>query len=137
MRTLNTELRLRRLIRQHAAAIDRLRSTPGDPDLAAAVERRLRGLLADVRAAWADDLALAAKSSQAELPVLEAHVGRSLRLLEAAIVELGRPTAVQLGWLAQRFRATAVPLLLFLRGLEETPAELLGAWAAPSLAESA
>lgn len=137
MRTLGTEMRLRRLIRQHGALVGRLRLEPGDPELAAAVERRLRALLSDVRAAWAADLrAAVAAAGPAEFALLDGYVNRSLRALEASLVELGRPSN-QLDWLAQRFRATAVPLLVFLRGLEETPAELLGAWAAPALAESA
>jgi hypothetical protein len=138
MRTLRTEMRLRRLIRQHAVLIERLASERGDPEAAAAAERRLRGLLADVRAAWSADLgAAAARDMHGELPLLDGHVSRSLKTLEAAIVVLGSRPGLQLEWLAERFRATAVPLLLFLRGLEETPAELLGAWAAPSLAQSA
>ncbi len=129
-------MRLRRLIRQHALLIERLASERGDPEAAAAVEGRLRALLADVRAAWSADLGLAAGDARAELPLLDGHVRRSLKALEAAIVELGRP-GTQLAWLADQFRATAVPLLLFLRGLEETPAELLGLGSAPALIESA
>ena len=140
MRTLATEMRLRRLIRQHAGLVERLRTDRGDPEAAAAVEMRLRALLRDVGTAWAADLGAATAADATAGPVepalLDGHVRRSLKALEAAVVELGRP-GTQLDWLAQRFRATAVPLLLFLRGLEETPAELLGAWAAPSLAESA
>jgi hypothetical protein len=135
MRTLGTELRLRRLIRQHAAAIERLRAEPGSAELAASVEQRLRSLLADVRAAWSSELRGSAATG-VDVGLLEGHVSRSLRALEAAIVELARP-GIELDWLAERFRATAVPLLLFLRGLEETPAELLGAWSAPALAEIA
>lgn len=129
-------MRLRRLIRQHGVLIERLALEQGDAEAAAAVERRLRALLADVRAAWSADLGVAAGELNGELPLLDGHVRRSLKALEAAIVVLGRPGA-QLGWLSDQFRGTAVPLLLFLRGLEETPAELLGAWAAPSLAQSA
>ncbi len=129
-------MRLRRLIRQHAVMTERLASELGDPEAAAAVERRLRTLLDDVRAAWTADLGLAAGELGGELPLLDGYVRRSLKALEATIVALGRPST-QLEWLAEQFRGTAVPLLLFLRGLEETPAELLGAWSAPSLAESA
>jgi hypothetical protein len=137
MRTLGTQVRLRRLLRQHGEAVDRLRSAPGDLEFAAGARRRLVDLVTDVRDAWAADAA-AGGVPAAELPVFDSHVRRSLRALEATVAEYGRaPSDERLRWLAGQFHATAVPLLLFLRGLEETPENLLEGWLAPVLAKSA
>lgn len=137
MRTLRTEMRLRRLIRQHALAVEALSGQPLEPAVTGAAERRLRALLTDVRTAWAADLAVAATSEPTgELALLDGHVDRSLKAVEAAIGGLGRPGS-QLPWLAERFRAAALPLLVFVRGLEETPSELLRLAPRPALARSA
>ncbi len=70
--------------------------------------------------------------------MFDAHVRRSLRALEGIATEYGRaPAADRRQWLAGQFHATAVPLLLFLRGLEDTPEDLLEGWLAPVLAKSA
>lgn len=137
MRTLRTEMRLRRLIRQHSLQVERLQAERADPEAGAAAERWLRRLLAEVGAAWAAELGAATGGGfPGELGLIDGHVRRSLKALEATITESGRP-GVDLGWLTERFRGTAVPLLLCLRGLEETPVELLGLGPAPSLAQSA
>lgn len=141
MRTLRTEMRLRRLIRQHSLQVERLQAERADPEVAAAAERWLRRLLAEVAAAWTAELrseltAAGGGGFPGELGLIDGHVRRSLKALEATIAESGRP-GIDLGWLTERFRATAVPLLLCLRGLEETPVELLGLGPAPSLARSA
>ena len=135
MRTLGTQVRLRRLLRQHGEAVDRLRATPGDLEVASAARRRLLDLVSDVRSAWVADVAAV---TVAELPVFDSHMRRSLRALEASVAEYDRaPSDERLRWLAGQFHATAVPLLLFLRGLEETPEDLLEGWLAPVLAKSA
>lgn len=134
MRTLGTQVRLRRLIRQHAALLDRLAEDPADVDLARSSAQRLAGLIGDVREAWQADLASARPS--AELAVLDGHVRRSLKGMQAAAHEMRRAPA-GVDWLRGQFRAAAVPLLLFLRGLEDTPEDLLEGWLAPSLARSA
>lgn len=135
MRTLGTQVRLRRLLRQHGEAVDRLRAGPGDVEVASAVRRRLLDLVTDVRDAWSAD---ARTTSVAELAVFDSHVRRSLRALEATVAEYDRaPSDERLRWLTGQFHATAVPLLLFLRGLEETPEDLLDGWLAPVLAKSA
>ena len=139
MRTLGTQVRLRRLLRQHAEAVDRLRAAPGDLDSAAATRRRLSDLVHDVGDAWSADVSAGRPALAAtELPVFDSHVRRSLRALEGTVAEYDRaPSDERLQWLASQFHAAAIPLLLFLRGLEETPDELLEGWLAPVLAKSA
>ncbi len=135
MRTLATQMRLRRLIRQASELVPRLRSAPGDADAAAAAARRLAGLVADVQEAWTADCAAAGPANAADLTVFDAHVRRGLRALQGVIAELSRPGA-DLEWLSGRFRAVALPLVLFLRGLEEAPADLLGT-SGPALGKTA
>jgi hypothetical protein len=139
MRTLGTQVRLRRLLRQHGEALDRLRAAPGDLEAAAAARRRLGDLVNDVRDAWSADVsAVRLPVAATELPVFDSHVRRSLRALEGTVAEYDRaPSDDRLQWLAAQFHAAAIPLLLFLRGLEETPDELLEGWLAPVLAKSA
>jgi len=139
MRTLGTQVRLRRLLRQHGEAIDRLRAAPGELEAAGAVRRRLADLVRDVREAWSGDVsAVRPPVAAGELPVFDSYVRRSLRALEVTVAEYDRaPAGERLQWLAAQFNATAIPLLLFLLGLEETPDELLEGWLAPVLAKSA
>lgn len=124
MRTLATQMRLRRLIRVHAEYVDRLAGAPADGELAQAARLRLLGLSRDLREAWASDLAADGAGSGAA--VLDRHVQRTLRAVEAVVAEMARPAADR-RWLQERFQDAAVPLLMFLRGLEEAPAELLAA----------
>lgn len=134
MRTLGTQVRLRRLIRQHGVLLERWSAEPGDLEVRAATAQRLSALIADVRQAWSADLAAARPT--AELAVFDGHVRRSLKGMEAAALEMRRsPAGIE--WLRGQFRAAAVPLLLFLRGLEDTPEDLLEGWLAPGLARSA
>ncbi len=134
MRTLGTQVRLRRLIRQHAELLDRIGESPADAELRASVAARLGTLVNDVRAAWSAEVAAAQLTP--ELRVCDAHVRRALRAIEATVAEL-RNGPAGLDWLRGQFLGAAVPLLLFLRGLEDTPEELLEGWLAPTLAKSA
>lgn len=113
MRTLSTQVRLRRLIRAFGEALERLRSEPIDPAGAVA---RLQELAAGVRDAWSREAALSAP---------EGSVARfaegSLRTLELAIAGLGQRGA-DLDLLEQDFEDAALPLELFLRGLDAQPA---------------
>jgi len=122
MRTLATQMRVRRLIRVHAEYLERLAAAPADGELAQQARSRLLQLTADVRRSWRADRAAGGKG----LEVLDRHVERTLRALESVIAELARPAADRI-WLHERFQDAAVPLLLVLRGLEEAPAELLAA----------
>lgn len=134
MRTLRTQVRLRRLIRVHGELLDRLAAEPGDRELRLAAAARLRDLASDVGIAWTAEAAV--HRPTAELAVCDAHVKRALRAIDAALAELRR-TPAGVDWLRAQFRAAAVPLLLFLRGLEETPEDLLEGWLAPALPKSA
>lgn len=137
MRTLGTQVRLRRLIRAHAEAIDRLSLEAEDPAARSVWRRRLLDLIEDARRAWSADLETAGARGGGSA-VFDTFVRRSLRALEATVAEYGRAAAGdRMHWLAGQFNGSAVPLLLFLRGLEETPAELLDGWLTPALAKSA
>lgn len=124
MRTLQTQLRLRRLLRSHAEYLERLRAEPADAELARAAAARLRQLIEDVRGAWL------AESAGGGPEPLRRHVSRTLTALESAAAELRRPNT-DLEWLGERFRESAAPLLFFLRGLEDAPDDQLRAWLAP------
>ncbi|HEX6348683.1 MAG TPA: hypothetical protein VF160_04755 [Candidatus Dormibacteraeota bacterium] len=126
MRTLTTQMRLRRLIRLEAEYLERLAAEPADGELALAARARLAQLVADVRGSWRDDLAGGRPALDGGAAVLDRHVERTLRVLESVVAELARPAADR-SWLHQRFQDAALPLSLFLRGLEEAPAELVAA----------
>ena len=116
MRTLATQVRLRRLIRTFAEVVDRLLTEPADRSLASGGVSRLQGLAEDVREAWDSELA-AGRPEQA----LERYVDQSLRTAELAIAGLGQAGA-DLGLLRADFELAALPLEVFLRGLDAAPA---------------
>lgn len=116
MRTLSTQVRLRRLIRVFGEAVDGLTSEPFDRRRAEAAVDRLLGLAEDVRHAWSAEARLRPPE-----PALERHVARCLSSLELAIAGLGQAGAnVEL--LRGDFEAAALPLEVFLRGLDVEPA---------------
>ena len=128
MRTLATQLRLRRLLRAHADYMSRLEAEPGNPELARIESKRLRDMLGEVRAAWAID---SATGDERDLEALRRHVSRTLATAEASLAELQRPNT-DWDWLAGQFRESAAPLLFFLRGLEEVPDVLVHEWLSPA-----
>jgi hypothetical protein len=135
MRTLATQVRLRRLIRVHGEYMERLAAAPSDGELAQLARARLARLTDDVRRAWLADLAAAEPAPEQSL--LDRHVTRSVKAIDSVLAELTRPAGDR-DWLRERFREAAVPLVFFLRGLEDAPAELVGEWLAPGrLAETA
>jgi len=137
MRTLATQVRLRRLIRVHGEYTERLAAAPADGELAQLARARLLQLAEDVRRSWRSDLAAAGDASVAEHAVMDRHVERSLKAIESVVAEVTRPAGDR-QWLGERFKDAALPLVFFLRGLEEAPAELVSDWLAPRrLAESA
>ncbi len=137
MRTLATQVRLRRLIRVHGEYIERLAAAPSDGELAQLARARLAQLTDDVRRAWLADLAAAGDDALAESQVLDRHVAKALKALDAVLIEVTRPAGDR-DWLRERFREAAIPLVFFLRGLEDAPSELVGEWLAPRrLAETA
>lgn len=122
MRTLATQMRLRRLLRTQAEYSERL-TRPGQTDLPAAVSARLVQLVEDVRSTWERE------SGGMELGGLRGHVQRSLAAMEGAAATMARPGADQ-GRLGAEVRAVGLPLVFFLRGLDDSQdpvlAELTG-----------
>ena len=113
MRTLSTQVRLRRLIRAFGEAVERLRNEPIATD---GVVARLQELASGVRDAWDRE---AAQNGP------EAAVARfaeaSLRTAELAIAGLQQEGA-DLELLRGDFEVAALPLEVFMRGLDAEPA---------------
>lgn len=116
MRTLSTQVRLRRLIRAFSEGLERLQSERGDRQLASSVVLRLQELAEGVHEAWAQESGF----GRPEAP-LEHFAGESLRTIYLAIAGLGQQGA-DLKLLERDFEDAALPLELFLRGLDVQPA---------------
>ena len=116
MRTLQTQVKLRRLVRSTSEAFSRLRWEPAERRMAGAIVDRLLALAAEVRESWAED-ALAGHPGEA----LSAFVGESLRTAELAITGAAQEGS-DLELLRQDFERAALPLEVFLRGLDAEPA---------------
>jgi hypothetical protein len=123
MRTLATQMRLRRLLRVQAEYQQRLLTEGPAGPLGAAASTRLLQLLQDVRATWARE------SQGVDLAGLRSHVQRSLAAMEAAAAALAHPGA-DVSRLGADLRDAGVPLVFFLRGLDDSEvlvlAELAG-----------
>ena len=115
MRTLGSQVRLRRLIRTFADTVDRLVGEPADRALAAGGVSRLIGLAEGVREAWDGE-----RASGRPEPALERYVDDALRTAELAIAGLGQAGA-DLELLRDDFESAALPLEVFLRGLDVAP----------------
>ena len=119
MRTLATQVRLRRLIRTSAQDWSRLASDPLERARAGSVADRLLELAGEVREAWRRESLPGAPGG------LEGALGRyvaaSLRSVELAIAGLQQRGA-DLELLRGDFEAAALPLEIFLRGLDAEPA---------------
>ncbi|HZQ50310.1 MAG TPA: hypothetical protein VFB69_08380 [Candidatus Dormibacteraeota bacterium] len=113
MRTLSTQVRLRRLIRAFGESAERLRSEPLDR---VGVALRLQELASGVRDAWNREAA----ANGPDAPVAR-FSEQALRTIDLAIAGLGQRGA-DLDLLEQDFEDAAVPLELFLRGLDAQPA---------------
>ena len=116
MRTLATQVKLRRLIRTFAESWNRLASEPLDRRVAGSVVDRLLGLSGELRESWSRE-SLARPLDAA----LARHVADSLRSMELAIAGLQQAGA-DLELLRGDFEAAALPLEVFLRGLDAEPA---------------
>jgi len=116
MRTLSTQVRLRRLIRSTSEAFSRLRWQPAERAMAGSIVDRLQGLADEVRESWAQE-------SQAGRPgeSLSVFVDESLRSVELAIAGVAQEGS-DLELLRQDFERAALPLEVFLRGLDLEPA---------------
>ncbi len=115
MRTLITQVKLRRLVRAFADSTGRLASEPAERRLAGSVADRLGELAEDVRAAWGRE-SLAGGLE----PALAGYAADSLRGIQLAIAGLQQEGA-DLELLSDDFAAAALPFEVFLRGLDAEP----------------
>jgi hypothetical protein len=116
MRTLGTQVRLRRLIRTFGDAYNRLESEPLERRLVGSLVDRLLELSGELRQSWARE-----RLERPLEPALERFVADSLRTVELAIAGLDQAGA-DLELLRGDFEAAALPLEVFLRGLDAEPA---------------
>jgi hypothetical protein len=144
VRTLGTQVRLRRLLRLEGELAQRLVSEAADSRLRRLAARRLLEAIGDVRSAWTADLRAAGEGAGQEagqhagreagqdagMGELRRHVSRALAALELLAASLERP-APNLVAADSEFRQVAVPLLFFLRGVEDAGDQALRAWLAP------
>jgi hypothetical protein len=130
MRTLATQMRLRRLLRVQAEYQQRLLTEDAVRPLAAAASARLLQLLQDVRTTWTRE------SDGVELAGLRSYVQRSFAAMDAAAAALPRPGA-DVARLGAELRDSGVPLVFFLRGLDDSEAPVVAELAGSSLRRSA
>lgn len=130
MRTLATQMRLRRLLRVQADYQQRLVADGLASPLGAAASARLLQLLQDVRTTWARE------SQGTELAAVRPFVQRSFAAMEAAAAGLSRPGA-DVTRLGAELRDAGVPLVFFLRGLDDSEAPVVAELAGRSLQRSA
>lgn len=116
MRTLSTQVKLRQLTRLFGDAVDRLASEPSERQMALAVGARLQDLAGQVREAWERE----SFSGPLAAP-LGRHVRDQLRTIELVIAGLPQ-TGADLELLRKDFEGAALPLEVFLRGLDAPPA---------------
>lgn len=116
MRTLGTQVRVRRLERAFSEALDRLLSEPAEREMAGMISAKLLELASDVRDAWKRESIL---DRPAE--ALDAYVKEALRTAEFAIAALPQ-TGADLELLGRDFENAVLPLEVFLRGLDAEPA---------------
>lgn len=131
MRSLQTQVRLRRLLRVYTEYAGRLADSPADAALAGVARARLFELAASLHEAWAAD------SATVTVPAIRRHVNRTLVAVDQAIAGLGRHSADPQR-LADELQETALPLLLMLRGMEDLADRQVLDWlGAGALAKSA
>jgi hypothetical protein len=130
MRTLTTQMRLRRLLRTQADYHRRLLGDGTAGALASAASARLLELLRDVRSAWASE------SGELVVTGLQGYVTRSLAVMAASSAGIARPGA-DLARLSAEFRDAGLPLVFFLRGLDDSDAPVVAELTGHVLARSA
>jgi len=116
MRTLAVQVKLRRLIRAFGEAQARLGSEPLERRVAGSVVARLLELASDVRDTWRRE-SLAGPLE----PALDSYVAQALRAADFAIAGLDQAGA-DLELLRSDFDSAALPLEVFMRGLDAEPA---------------
>jgi len=116
MRTLSTQVRLRRLIRAFDEGLNRLLSDPHERQMAGSTAARLLELAEAVRDAWRRE------NASSPLPrSLERYVREALRTIDLSIAGVQQAGA-DLELLRQDFEGSALPLEIFMRGLDSEPA---------------
>jgi hypothetical protein len=116
MRTLATQVRLRRLIRAFDEALNRLLSDPHERPMAGSAAARLLEMSGAVREAWRRE------NGPSPLPSsLERYVRDALRTIDLAIAGVQQAGA-DLELLREDFEGVALPLEIFMRGLDSEPA---------------
>lgn len=116
MRTLATQVRLRRLDRAFSEALDRLLSEPAEREMVGLISAKLLELASDVRDSWRRESAQTMPAA-----ALDAYVKEALRSAEFAIAALPQ-TGADLELLGRDFENAVLPLEVFLRGLDAEPA---------------
>lgn len=120
MRTLATQVKLRRLVRTSSEAWNRLASDPLELARAGSTVDRLLALSAEVREAWKHEVEAESLDEPLDEP-LKRYVRESLRSAELAITGLQQAGA-DLELLRDDFEAAVMPLEVFLRGVDAEPA---------------
>jgi predicted DCC family thiol-disulfide oxidoreductase YuxK len=116
MRTLSTQVRLRRLIRSFDEAVNRMLADPHERSAAGSVAARLLELATAVREAW--------RRENAAVPLpkpLGRYVRDAMRTIDLTIAGVQQAGA-DLELLRQDFEEAALPLEVFMRGLDAEPA---------------
>ncbi|MGH7763964.1 MAG: hypothetical protein ACREOM_06060 [Candidatus Dormibacteraceae bacterium] len=113
---MSTQVKLRRLVRLYGESVDRFRGEPAERRTVAAVVGRLTELAGQVREAWERE-----SFTQPVEAALERYVHEELRTVELAIAGLQQAGA-DLELLRSDFEEAALPLEVFLRGLDVAPA---------------
>ena len=116
MRTLATQVRLRRLDRAFSEALDRLLSEPAEREMVGLISAKLLELASDVRDSWRRETLQTMPAA-----ALDAYVKEAIRTAEFAIAALPQAGA-DLELLGRDFENAALPLEVFLRGLDAEPA---------------
>ena len=116
MRTLQTQVKLRRLIRATSEALGRLESEPRERQLAGPLVDRLLELETDVEGAWRRE----SVAGRLE-PALSGYVASALRTVGLVVAGM-RQAGADLELLRTDFETAALPLEVFLRGLDAEPA---------------
>jgi hypothetical protein len=125
MRTLQTQVRLRRLLRVYSEYTERMVEEPSNSHLPGIARQRLFELTAAVHTAWGQE------SVAVAVPAIRRHVSRTLNAVDSAVSGLGRRTA-DVGRLNDELQEAAVPLLLMLRGMEDVPERQVLDWIGPA-----
>lgn len=115
MRTLGTQVKLRRLIRAFGEAHGRLASEPIQRRVVGSLVDRLLELAEDVRETWRRE-----SLARTPAPALDRYVRDSLRAAELAVAGIGQAGA-DLELLRGDFEAATLPLEVFMRGLDAEP----------------